>query len=144
MRRNIAELGLFVFLRGLGNHDFYKSDEAGGRYDLLEMDFLKTITGKIIAGAVTLAVVAGGISWYRMDEATRQMLLDGTGKILAWLLVVLLLPWVSFFLIAKVAKMESNLAGGILVAAYTLAETVLVAWLFHWHVPGPTAWTFLV
>ena len=45
------------------------------------MDLLKTVTGKVVAGAVALAVIAGGISWWRMDEATRQMLLSGSGKI---------------------------------------------------------------
>ena len=44
-------------------------------YDLEGMDLLKTVTGKVVAGAVALAVIAGGISWWRMDEATRQMLL---------------------------------------------------------------------
>jgi FtsH-binding integral membrane protein len=108
------------------------------------MDFLKTITGKVITGFVVLAVVAGGISWWQMDPATRQMLLDGTGKILAWLGIVLFLPWVSFMVIGKVAKMESNAAGAGLVATYTLVETVVLAWLFNWHIPGPTAWTFLI
>jgi hypothetical protein len=108
------------------------------------MDFLKTITGKLITGFVVLAVIAGGISWWQMDLATRQMLVSGTGKILAWLGIVLFLPWVSFMLIGKVAKMESNPAGAALVAGYTIVETVVLAWLFGWHLPGATAWTFLI
>jgi len=79
-----------------------------------------------------------------MEPQTRQMLLTGTGRILAWLGIVLLLPWVSFFVIGKVAKMESNLAGGLLVAAYTLVEVLILAWLFDWNIPGATAWTFLI
>ena len=39
------------------------------------MDLLKSVTGKVVAGAVALAVVAAGISWWQMDDATRQMLL---------------------------------------------------------------------
>ena len=35
------------------------------------MELLKTVTGKVVSGAVALAVVAAGISWWRMDEATR-------------------------------------------------------------------------
>jgi hypothetical protein len=108
------------------------------------MEFLKSITGRIVTGFVALAVVAAGISWWQMDESTRQMLVSGTGRILAWFGIVLAWPWVSFALIARVAKMESNLAGGILVAAYTIAEVVLLAWLFHWHLPNATAWTFLL
>ena len=37
------------------------------------MEFLKSTAGKIISGLVALAVVAGGISWWRMDEPTRQL-----------------------------------------------------------------------
>jgi FtsH-binding integral membrane protein len=108
------------------------------------MDLLKTVTGKVVAGAVTLAVVAAGISWWRMDDATRQMLLSGTGKIVSWLFIVLLVPWATFFVTTWIAKRESNAAGAALVAAYTLAETMLLAWLFDFNLPGATAWTFLV
>jgi FtsH-binding integral membrane protein len=108
------------------------------------MDLLKTVTGKVVAGAVTLAVVAAGISWWRMDDATRQMLLSGTGKIVSWLGIVLLVPWATFFITTWVAKRENNAGGAALVAAYTLLEALLLAWLFDWRIPGATAWTFLV
>ena len=108
------------------------------------MELLNSITGKITAGVVALAVVAGAISWFQMDPATRQMLLSGAGKIFAWLGVVLFAPWVSFFATTWVAKKESNVAGAGLVAAYTIVEILLLAWLFNWTIPGPTAWTFLV
>jgi hypothetical protein len=108
------------------------------------MDLLKTVTGKVVAGAVALAVVAAGISWWQMDEATRQMLLSGTGKIVSWLLIVLLVPWATFFLTTWVAKRESNAAGATLVAGYTVLEALLLAKLFDWNVRTPTAWTFLI
>jgi len=108
------------------------------------MDLLKSVTGKVVAGAVALAVVAAGISWWQMDEATRQMLLSGTGKIVSWLLVVLFVPWATFFLTTWVAKHESNAAGAALVASYTVLEALLLAKLFDWNVRTPTAWTFLV
>jgi hypothetical protein len=108
------------------------------------MDFLKSITGRIVTGLVALGVVAAAISWWQMDESTRQMLVSGTGRIFAWLGVVLALPWTSFAIIGWVARMESNAAGGLLVALYSLAEIILLAWLFHWHMPNPAAWTFLL
>jgi hypothetical protein len=108
------------------------------------MDFLKSITGRIVTGLVALGVVAAAISWWQMDESTRQMLVSGTGRIFAWLGVVLFWPWASFALIGWVARMESNAAGGILIAIYSIAEIVLLAWLFHWHMPNPAAWTFLL
>jgi hypothetical protein len=108
------------------------------------MEFLKSISGRIVTGLVALGVIAAAISWWQMDESTRQTLVAGTGRILAWFGVMLAWPWVSFAIIARVAKLESNFAGGVMVAAYTLAEVVLLAWLFHWHLPNATAWTFLL
>src|SRR5437868_3987031 len=108
------------------------------------MDFLKGIAGKVITGLVVLAVIAGGISWWQMDSATRQAIVSGSGKIAAWLGVVLMLPWTSFFVIGKVAKTDSNLAGALLVAGYTILEITLLAWLFNWHFAGATGWTMLI
>ena len=108
------------------------------------MDFLKSITGKVVAGGVALAVVVTAISWWQAEPATRQMLVDGAGKVLSWLAIVLILPWATFFLIGRVGRMDSNAAGAALVAAYTLAEVVLLSWLFDWQVRGATAWSFLL
>jgi FtsH-binding integral membrane protein len=106
------------------------------------MDFLKTIGGKIITGLVALAVVAGGISWWQMDPATRHGLVAGTGRILGWFGIVLVVPWASFFVIGRVGRLESNAAGAVLVTVYTLIEAVLLAWLFGWHVKGAMPFTF--
>lgn len=108
------------------------------------MDFLKSMTGKVVTAALGLAVIAAGISWWQMEPETRQMLVSGTGKILGWLGIVLVLPWATFFLIGRVARLESNGAGAALVAGYTLIEALLLAWLFDWSIPGATAWSFLI
>lgn len=108
------------------------------------MDFLKSITGKILGGVIALAVIAGGISWWTLDEATRQIILDGSGKIMGWLGIVLILPWASFFIIGRIARLESNLAGGGLILGYTLIEMLLLAWLFDWSIAGRAAWTFFI
>ncbi|HEX2971452.1 MAG TPA: hypothetical protein VHP11_03925 [Tepidisphaeraceae bacterium] len=108
------------------------------------MDFLKSTAGKVITGLVSLAVVATAISWWRMDPATRQIILSGTGKIAAWLGIVLLLPWATFFLIGRVGRLNSNRAGAVLVMGYTLVEVILLVWLFNWSIPSATAWTFVV
>src|SRR5262249_31623815 len=108
------------------------------------MDFLKSMTGKVVSGCVVLAVIAAGISWWQMDPATRQMLVSGTGKIISWLGIVLVVPWATFFLIGRVGKIDSgnNVPGAVLVGAYTLIEAIVLAWLFGWHIPTATAWTF--
>jgi hypothetical protein len=106
------------------------------------MEFLKTVGGKVVAGLVALAVVAGAISWWQMEPATRHAIVSGAGKIAAWFGCVLLIPWASFFLIARVARMDSNAAGAGLVGAMTLVEAAVLAWLFGWGVSGATAWVF--
>lgn len=110
----------------------------------MAMDFLKTVGGKVATGLVSLAVIAGAISWYEMDPVTRHEIVTGTGRILGWLGVMLVLPWATFFLIGRVARTESNFAGAALVFAYTAIEAVLLAWLFSWGVKGATAVTFFL
>jgi len=107
------------------------------------MDFLKTVGGKVAGGFVLLAVLIAGISWFRMEPETRSMLLGGTGKILAWFAIVLLVPWVTFAVIGWVDRFQTNAAGALLVLAYTALELVLLLWLFNWSVTTATGWTFL-
>lgn len=104
------------------------------------MDFLKTVGGKIASGLVVLAVVAAGISWWQSDPATRQGILSATGRLTGWVLLVLSFPWVSFWLIGWVARMDSNFAGAMLVLIVSALEAVVLAWLFGWSVHGSTAW----
>ena len=79
-----------------------------------------------------------------MDPSARQHILGNTGRIASWFGVVLFLPWASFFVIGRVGRMDSNLAGAVLVVGYTALEMLLLAWLFHWSISGATEWTFMV
>jgi hypothetical protein len=108
------------------------------------MDFLKTVTGKVVSGLVALAVIVCAVSWYRMDPQTKQMLISGTGKIFSWLGIVLVVPWLSFALIGWVGRLQSNAAGAGLIVCLTGLEMVLLGWLFNWSIAGHTAWTFLI
>src|SRR5687767_7755022 len=99
---------------------FYNERHSGralqfGRLRRSDMDLLKGMAGKIMTGVVALAVVVGAITWWSMEPASRQAILAGTGRIIAWFGIVVLLPWATFFVIVPVAKRESNLAGGMLV-----------------------------
>src|SRR5438105_4051577 len=106
------------------------------------MEFLKTIGGKVASGVVALAVIGGAISWYEMDPATKHAIVSGTGRILAWLGVVLAVPWAAFFVIGQVSRLENNAAGAALVLALTGLEAALLAWLFSWSIHGATAVVF--
>ena len=106
------------------------------------MDFLKTVTGKVVSGIVALVVILAVISWWRMDEATKHSLLSGTGKIVGWFGVMLVLPWALFFVAGWVGRFESNLASGAFIVLLTALDATLLAWLFNWSVSGATAWTF--
>ncbi len=108
------------------------------------MDFLKSAAGKIVMGVVALGVIAGGISWWTMDESTRSRIVGDTGRIAGWLGVVLALPWATFYVIGWVGRLRRNDAGAALVLVYTLAEATLLAWLFDWVMNSSTGWTFFV
>jgi hypothetical protein len=108
------------------------------------MEFIKAIAGKLVTGAVILAVIAAAVSWFEADPQTREALLGGAGRVCAWLGIVLVVPWASFAVIGWVARMERNLAGAILVASYTVLEAVALAWLFAWHIHGPAGWAFFI
>ena len=107
------------------------------------MDFLKTMAGKVVSGLVALLVVVLVITFWQMDPATRRSIFGGTGKIFGWFMAVLLIPWATFFLIGKVGRMGSNLAGGLLVFGYTALEMLWLGYLFEWQVRGAAGWTFL-
>lgn len=106
------------------------------------MDFLKTIGGKIVGGMVTVAVLAAGIAFWRMDPEVRSAIFGGFGKSLGWFAVVAAGPWATFFVSTWAARLDKNIAGAGVVFAYTAVEATLLAWLFDWGVRGATGWIF--
>jgi hypothetical protein len=113
------------------------------------MDFLKTIGGKIVGGMVSLGVIVMVIAWWQMDQTTKDHLLTGTGhffvglmKVIGWILVVGVLPWVTFFMSGWVNKFENNVASALLIIGYTALEGLMLAWLFGWWVKGATSIVF--
>ena len=106
------------------------------------MSFLESTLGKVVTAALALGVVALGIGWWRMEEATQAAILGGVGATLAWLLVVLALPWASFLAVGWVGRQGSNAAGVALVVGLTLAELGLLTWLFGGSFGGGVGWAF--
>jgi FtsH-binding integral membrane protein len=108
------------------------------------MKLLESIAGKVATGAVALGVVIGGITWWGMDPETRQRLLWSTGKIGLWLVLVIVLPWATYFLTRVAVERDSNAAGVVLVLGYTAVEVMMLLWLFGWNVTGAAAWGAVV
>ena len=104
------------------------------------MDLLKGIVGKVVTGAIVLAVVAALIAWFQMPAAERADIVSEIGRLIGWAALVLAAPWAMILLIARVAKVGSNPAGIAFVGATTIIELALLGWLLHWHVAGGAAW----
>ena len=107
------------------------------------MSVLKGILGKIITGMVALAVIAAGISWFQMSPGDRASVMHNTGRIGGWMGIVLILPWATFFASRYATKFDSNIAGGLLVAAYSIFEIWLLLWLFDFDIRGGISWIFV-
>lgn len=106
------------------------------------VDFLQTIGAKIVTAALGLAVIAGGISWWRMEQTERDAVLAATARGGAWLLIVLLVPWLLFWVIRRAAKADTNLAGALLVVGLTIAEAVWLGVMFGTRDASTATWTF--
>ena len=106
------------------------------------VDVLKGIGGKVVGGVVLLGVIVAGIAFYQAGPEGRAAFFDASGKIVGWTLAVALAPWALFWLIARVAKRESNEAAGLLILALTAVELAALWWAFGFEVGGAVAVTF--
>lgn len=100
------------------------------------MELVKKIATIVLSGAVILGVVVGAISWFQMPPEERSAIWSVIFRALAWIGIILVLPWTTFFLTTWVAKRDSNLAGAILVGGYTLAGLGVLLWLFDFSIQG--------
>ena len=84
--------------------------------------------------------MAAGLAWYETDPATKHAVLSLSGRILGWCLLMLIIPWASFPLIAWVNRLRSNNAGAALVLGLSIIDAVVLAWLFNWSLHGASEW----
>jgi len=108
------------------------------------VDFLKGIGGKIVGGVIALAVIVAAIAFWQAGPEGREAFLGASGRILAWSLGLLAAPWALFFLVAKVARADSNAASAALVASLTAVELLGLWWMFDFGVGGPVSIGFFV
>ena len=107
------------------------------------MDLLKKLATMLAGGLIGLGAIAGGIAWYQMTPDARSAVTSTVLRILAWLGVVVIAPFATWFVTSWIAKKESNALGAILVFTYTAIEAVALFWLLGWTVTGSTAWMFV-
>jgi hypothetical protein len=108
------------------------------------LSLAKGAASKIMSALAAIGVIMVGVAWWRAAPETRDMILSATGRGVAWLGIVGLLPWVSFPVIGWVARFERNSAGAALIASYTILEVLLLGWMFNWSVNGTFAWSLFI
>lgn len=104
--------------------------------------------GKYVGGKVLTAVLvvgsAASLYWcYRHPERI-EPIWDVLKSVLAWLGIVLVLPWAGFFLMPWVMKFDTNVASGLLLVGYLLIDFLVAMALSGWGVEGTLTWMVLI
>jgi FtsH-binding integral membrane protein len=108
------------------------------------MELVKTALLRIASFGLVGGVVVATIAWWRMDPVEQEEILGRIGRMISWAVLVLILPWATWFLTRWAARKDTNAAGAMLVLSYTLVEAVLLGWLFDFSLNGAAAWTAFV
>lgn len=103
------------------------------------MELLKRIMTIIVIGAVGVAAVAMLVSWWQMTPGERSAAYALVGRTAAWVGVVAVLPWATWFAVSAAVRRGSNAAGAVLVAGYTLIDLLLLGWVAGWSAPSSVA-----
>jgi len=86
------------------------------------------ITGKVVTA---ILVVAGGAAliWFWRHPEHLRAIWQTLKYVVTWMGFVLVLPWALFFITPWVVKMESNVAAGIMLAGFVLADALVAFYL---------------
>ncbi len=104
--------------------------------------------GKYVGGKVVtiLCLLGAGLAgyWFYTHPDEIRTLWSVVRLALAWIAFAAVLPWSSFAMMKWVLRFESNAAGAILLAAYSVLDIVAALWLAGWQVRGALAWTVVL
>ncbi len=104
--------------------------------------------GKFVGGKVLTAIliVATGASliWFWKHPEVLRALWENLKSVLAWLGFVIVLPWATFFVPAKVVKTESNGAAAAMLIGYLLVDALVAFWLAGWSIDGTLTWVVVL
>ncbi len=104
--------------------------------------------GKYVGGKVLTAILvvasAAGIIWFWKHPEQLQALWQVIKYVLAWLGLVIVLPWALFFVPPWVIKKESNFAAGLMLAGYLALDVVVALLLAGARGHGTLTWVVLL
>ncbi len=103
--------------------------------------------GQYVGGRVVTAVLvvsgAGAVIWFWRHPDDLYTIWMTVKYALAWLGFVAVLPWATFFLTRWVVSKDSNLAAGIMLLGYSIADALVAFWLIG-GMRGHAALTWVV
>lgn len=86
------------------------------------------VTGKVVT-AILVVSGAGALIWFWRHPEDLQTIWRTLKFVAVWCGFVLILPWATFFVTPWVVSKESNLAAGLMLLGYVLADALLAFWL---------------
>ena len=103
----------------------------------------KYVGAKVVT-AICFVASAAAVIWFWRHPESAQALWQTVKYSLAWIVFAAVLPWVSFAVLPRVLKAESNALSAALLVALLAADVTVALWLCGWHVAGALAWTVLL
>ncbi len=94
--------------------------------------------------AVLIVSGAASLIWFWKHPEAIQAIWAVLKGVLAWGGFVIVLPWATFFVPARVIKLESNPAAAAMLIGYLLADILVALWLSHWGFNGTLAWVVVL
>lgn len=86
------------------------------------------IGGKVVTAVLVVATAGAGI-WFWKHPEQLEVIWRTIKYVLAWLGLVLVLPWATFFVTTWVVTKESNTAAALMLLAYLVVDIVVAFWL---------------
>jgi hypothetical protein len=106
-----------------------------------------TTIGQYIGGKVITAVLvvsgAGAVIWFWKHPEHLETIWQTIKYVLTWMGIVLVLPWATFFVTPWVVSKDSNVAAGVMLFGYTLADAAAAFFLLG-GVRGHGGFTWMI
>ena len=103
----------------------------------------KYIGGKTLTAILVVATGASLIWAWNNPEKLQSVWISLRGTI-AWLGFVSVLPWATFFVPAKVVKLDSNAAAATMLLGYLTVEILFAYWMAGWAIEGTLTWAVVL